>query len=314
MRKYYIAILGVFALFFALGNENASANEGKANKSIISYGGWVYYSHYDEKLARTSFYREKFDGSRKQKLINYNENAWNFQVENGHIYYKKKDGLYRMSLHGENKKMMDLDPSLNKYYHYQIKGKWLYHFENISNWDPDATMAPDVYHVYRTDLVTKQTNLLDVKLKAPQNSSQYKVITQNGIYAIYDYLPWIEFIPTNSKKPQIVDFGGKLRTGNILADRGNIYFTRIQASTKKLFLVKYNEDTQNTKVISEIPKVYGAYLTLDNMYGGYAYFSIDFTNKPISRVYRVPLTGGKVEKVIDLPKHYYYSIIGGKLL
>jgi hypothetical protein len=291
----------------------------KANY-IKSYGGWLYYINSNENGDgnTSALYREKLDGSQKVKLTLDEEDLQNFEIENGEIYFKTSNDFQKMSINGQNKQSINLPLNPHRY---EVEGEWVYYLAYDSNicgpsregeqLSENSWIEGPPFNVYRTNLKTMQTSLLKKKCEHQTSFSgavPLGTVSEKGIY-----LPeFDEFYQTNSTQPQKVD----LSIGGIFVDRGNLFYTEINSKTGKTDFIQYNEQSRKTKLIKEIPKMYGEDLRLRNIYNGHAYFTAEFNIGTKVKLYRMPLSGGNLETIADLPTgtSSTFSLMGGKIL
>ncbi|WP_442596911.1 DUF5050 domain-containing protein [Neobacillus sp. D3-1R] len=329
MKKRYGALtIFLFLLLSPISVTKASEHKAdpdkvtrEANGLVTWYGDWVYYWGRNESEKETkvtnAFFREKLDGSGKEMLSDWGELVWSpeFEIENNSIYYlgyeysgeKKRFFLKRMDLDGRNKEIvLDHLPVGS----FEVEGKWFYQigYDNT---------CPDNYKngvIYRTNLETKRTDVLK-KCIYPR----LWPITEKGTYVEDD------FYPVNSTKPHKSNLkdvwkqiGHKspvfleVIRDEVFPDRGNIYYMIWSRQALMQYLVKYNENSKKPTLIKELPR-YNPHLRMVNVYRGYAYFESSPFKGHKREIHRVPLTGGEIKKVIDIPNKTSFSIINGNI-
>jgi hypothetical protein len=303
---------------------------------VTSYGSWIYRlvqenpNDHTGYIPRYNIYREKIDGTQKKKLTADGEVIdANIQIVNGKIYYFTKINnttkMRSMNLDGTNKQDTNgpelpaaTQTSNQKWSYTVISSAYEY-------WDFYNTQIRYNLEVIRTNTVTGEKTRLDVYLPTESRCIGH-IVTDKGIYIISDHLA-VYFVPNDQTKAQLVDVNSKLAalglkvekghmliSRGLLIDRDNYYFLIENYSTSKNYLIKYDNATNQTTVIKEFSKPNGYYSSrLDNIYDGYAYYSTYFQEKQKAKIYRIPLTGGTVQTMADLPKAHKYSLIEGNL-
>lgn len=216
-----------------------------------------------------------------------------------------------MDLDGKNKEIVLNHISFGSF---EVEGKSFYQIGYDSKNCPDILEDYRPGVIYRTNLETKKTDVLK-KCIYPR----LWPITAKGTY-IED-----EFYSTNSTKPQKSklknvwkEIGHKspvfleLNRDAVFLDRGIIYYIIWSQQAEIQYLLKYNEDSQKTSLIKDLPKD-GPHLRMVNVHRGYAYFESSPTEKRGREIHRLPLTGGELKKVMDIPDKTSFSIINGQI-
>lgn len=336
LRKYLMLVLVGWMLSSLIVIISGEAKElaedpdkvtREANGLLTYYGDLVYYWGRNEAEKGTevtnAFFREKLDGSEKMMLSDWNEKVGRpeFDIENESIYYLGYDYrdnnwryfLKKMDLDGKNKEVVYEPLSFGEF---EVEGKWLYFIDyDIKNCPSDLEdNRPGV--IKRTNLETKETVVLK-KCIYPR----LWPITEKGIY-IED-----EFYPTGSTKAQksgLKDVWKQIGhpsadqlevvRDSVFPDRGNIYYLLWSQLELRSYFVQYNENSRKTTLLKKIPTdEEGPYLRLVNVHRGYAYFEASPYKGHGRELHRIPLTGGDLKKVIDIPKQMSYSFINGHI-
>jgi hypothetical protein len=298
----------------------------EANSWITYYKDWVYYWGRNEAEMDTqvtnAFFREEMNGTGKVMLSDWNERVSHssFDIENDSIYYVGEDYkegkwtyfLKRMDLDGGNKHVV-LEPFT--FGGFEVEDNLVYYI------DYDHKNCPSDLEDYRPG-VLKRTNLKTKKTESVKECIYPRLwpISAKGTY-VED-----EFYPKDSTKPQKAklknvwkEIGHKspvyldISRDEFFPDRGDLYYIIWSRQTLTKYLVKQNENTRKVTFIKELPK-YGVYMRLVNIHQGYAYFEANIEETPFRReIQRIPLTGGKLEKVADIPYQTGFEIINGHI-
>ncbi|MFD2446782.1 DUF5050 domain-containing protein [Bacillus sp. CGMCC 1.16607] len=326
-----VILLSVFSLNSPLFAKEITTKDPdkvtrEANGILTSYKDWVYYWGRNESEKETkvtdAFFREKLDGSGKMMLSDWAEKVWGsgFDIENESIFYIGYDYygdkwhyvLKKMDLDGRNKQIV-LDPF--PFGGFQVEGDLVYSIGyDPKGWASVKDGDRNNGIIYRTNLKTKRTVVLK-KCIYPR----LWPITEKGIY-IDD-----EFYPTNStnpeksklkdvwkqighKSPMFLEVNGD----SVFPDRGNIYYIIWSQQAMTQYLVKYNEESGKTTLIKELPK-YGPHLRMVNIHRGNVYFEAGPYEGKGREIHRIPLSGGKLTKVMDIPNQTSFSIINNQI-
>jgi hypothetical protein len=330
MKKSYVAVaLSILlslnsVLAYAESPQDPDKVTREANSWITYYKDWLYY--WGRNLAEkdtqvtNAYFREKMDGSGKVMLSDWNERVGGsgFDIENDAIYYVGQDyekdhwrySLKKMDLDGSNKQVV-LDPFT--FGGFEVEGNLVYYI------DYDSKKCPNNPEDYRPG-VLKRTNLKTNKTDILKKCIYPRLwpISSKGIY-VED-----EFYPRNSTKPQKAKLKKvwkaighnspvflDISRDEFFPDRGNLYYIIWSRRTTSKYFVKQNEKTRKVTLIKELPK-YGGYMRLVNIHRGYAYFEANIEETPFRReIQRIPLTGGELENVADIPNQTGFEIING---
>jgi hypothetical protein len=332
MKRSYVAAVLSFLLPLNSGLAYAESPQDpdkvtrEANTWITFYKDWIYY--WGRNLAEkdtqvtNAYFRERMDGSGKVMLSDWNERVEGsgFDIENDSIYYVGQDYdggkwryfLKKMNLDGSNKQVV-LEPFT--FGGYEVEGNVVYYI------DYDTKNCPNDREDYRPG-VLKRTNLKTKKTDVLKKCIYPRLwpVSSKGIY-VED-----EFYPKNSTKPQKVKLKNvwkaighnspvflDISRDEFFSDRVDLYYIIWSRRTTSKYFVKQNEKTRKVTLIKEMPK-YGGYMRLVNIHRGYAYFEANIEATPFRReIHRIPLSGGKLEKVADIPYQTGFEIINGHI-
>jgi hypothetical protein len=298
----------------------------EANTWITYYKDWVYYWGRNEAEKDTqvtnAFFREKMDGSGKVMLSDWNERVLHssFDIENDSIYYvgedyeegKWKYSLKRMELDGGNKQVV-LEPFT--FGGFEVEGNIVYYI------DYDLKNCPNDLEDYRPG-VLKRTNLKTKKTESLKECIYPRLwpISAKGTYVDDEFYPKDSTKPLKAKLKNVwKEIGHKspvfldISRDEFFSDRGDLYYIIWSRQTLTKYFVKQNENTRKVTLIKELAK-YGVYMRLVNIHRGYAYFEANIEKTPFRReIQRIPLTGGKLEKIADIPYQTGFEIINGHI-
>jgi hypothetical protein len=332
MKKSYVAAVLSFLLLLNSGLAYAESPHDpdkvtrEANTWLTFYKDWLYY--WGRNLAEkdtqvtNAYFRERMDGSGKVMLSDWNERVEGsgFDIENDSIYYVGQDYdggkwryfLKKMNLDGSNKQVV-LEPFT--FGGFEVEGNVVYYI------DYDTRNCPNDREDYRPG-VLKRTNLKTKKTDVLKKCIYPRLwpVSSKGIY-VED-----EFYPKNSTKPQKAKLKNvwkaighnspvflDISRDEFFSDRGDLYYIIWSRRTTSKYFVKQNEKTRKVTLIKELPK-YGGYTRLVNIHRGYAYFEANIEATPFRReIHRIPLSGGKLEKVADIPYQTGFEIINGHI-